>query len=92
MDKTELEIRRMQDAEQLVANPLFTDAKAHIEAELWRLFRETAPKDKETLEFVKAMQYFHDKYHSYFTRVISDGKIALANQKAKKSLKERVFG
>lgn len=92
MDKIEREIRRMQDAEQLVNNPLMAEAKEHIEAELWRLFRETAPKDKETLEFVKAMQYFHDKYHTFFTRVISDGKIAMANQKAKKSLKERFLG
>lgn len=92
MDKTEREIRRMQDAEQLINNALMVEAKAHIEAELWRIFRETPPQDRETLEFVKGMQYFHEKYFAFMARVISDGKVAMANQKAKKTLKERFLG
>lgn len=92
MDKTETEIRRGAEAEHLLANPLLADARAHIEAELWRLFKETPPQDAKTLEFVRAMQYFHDKYNAYLMRVISDGKVALVNLQAKKSIKERFFG
>ena len=92
MDKTEIQIRRSQEAERLMGHELMVDAKAHIEAELWRLFRETAPNDADTLQFVKAMQYYHDKYFAYLTRAVSDGKVALANAKAKKTLREKFFG
>ncbi len=92
-DKTEREIQRGDRAKRLLADDLITGAKEHIEAELWRLFRETKPQDTETLQFCKAMQYFHAKYFAFFERAVSDGKIAQINlESKKKTLRERVFG
>jgi hypothetical protein len=88
----EKDIRRGQRAEAILADDLMTEAKAHIEAELWRLFRTTAPGDLETLKFIKAMQFFHEKYNAYLTSVVSGGRLAIANEKARKTLKERFFG
>lgn len=93
MDKTEEAIRRGHKAKQILDDDLVKEANEHIEAELWRLFKETSPRDKDALEHIKAMQYFHVKYWAYLNRVIADGKIAQINLEAKKkTLKERVFG
>lgn len=93
MDKLETDIRRGEQARQLLADPLIGEARDHIEAELWRLFKDATPQDQETLQFVKAMQYFHSKYFAHFERIVTSGKIAQINLEAKKkSLKERIFG
>ena len=92
-DKLQNAIQRGERAKRLLADDLIAEAKNHIEAELWRLFKETTPQDTKTLEFTKAMQYFHAKYFAFFERVVTDGKIAQINLEAKKkTLKERVFG
>ena len=92
-DKTEREIQRGERAKRLLADDLVSEAKAHIEAELWRLFKETLPDDTYALQHIKGMQYFHAKYFAFFERVVIDGKIAQLNLEAKKkTLKERVFG
>jgi hypothetical protein len=93
MDKTETAIIRGQRAKNILDDDLVKEANEHIEAELWRLFKETSPSDKDTLEHIKAMQYFHVKYWAYLNRVLADGKIAQINLEAKKkSIKERIFG
>lgn len=93
MDKTEESIRRGHRAKQLLDDDLVKEAHEHIEAELWRVFKEAIPSDKQALEHIKAMQYFHTKYWAYLQRVITDGKIAQISLEAKKkSLKERMFG
>ncbi len=93
MDKTEEAIRRGHKAKQILDDDLVKEAHEHIESELWRLFKETSPSDKDTLEHIKAMQYFHVKYWAYLNRVLADGKIAQINLEAKKkSIKERIFG
>lgn len=92
-DKLAQEIERGERAKRLLADDLITEAKDHIEAELWRMFKETTPQDVQTLAFVKGMQYFHAKYFAFFTKAVSDGKIAQINAESrKKTLRERVFG
>lgn len=78
-DKTAQEIDRGERAKRLLGDPLVTEAREHIEAELWRMFKEASPQDAETLAFVKGMQYFHVKYFAFFTKVVTDGKIAQIN-------------
>lgn len=93
MDKTEQEINRGHRAQALLNDELVKEANEHIEAELWRLFKESKPADKSALEEIKAMQYFHVKYWAYLQKVVTDGKIAQINlESRKKSLRERVFG
>lgn len=93
MDKTEEAIRRGHKAKQILDDDLVKEAHEHIESELWRLFKEASPSNKDTLEHIKAMQYFHVKYWAYFNRVMADGKIAQINLEAKKkTLKDRIFG
>lgn len=93
MDKLEDAIRRGHKAKQLLDEELIKEAHEHIESELWRLFKETSPVDKASLEYIKAMQYFHVKYWDHLQKVVANGKIAQINLEAKKkSLKERMFG
>ena len=90
-DRLEKDIQRGQRAANLLADDLMVEAKAHIEAELWRKFQELAPSAKTELEFVKAMQYFHGKYFAFLQQAIVSGKLAQINLEAKKkSLRERV--
>lgn len=92
-DRLESDIRRGHKADELLENDLIAEAKAHIEAELWRKFQELAPSAKTELEFIKAMQYFHVKYFAFFQQAVINGKLAQINLEAKKkSLRERVFG
>lgn len=87
------EIDRGLRAQQLAENPLMIEAREHIDAELWRLFRECGPQDTDKLAFIKGMHYIHAKYNAFLTNAISNGKIAQLNvESRKKSLRERVFG
>lgn len=93
MSDQQKEINRGIHAKQLLENDLFTEAKQHMEAEFWRLFRELKPSDVEGLQFVKQMQYIHAKYQAFFAKAVTDGKMAeLQVESRKKSLRERVFG
>ena len=93
MDKLEADIRRGQEAKRILEHDIVKEAHDHIEAELWRMFKDTAPKDSQTLEFVKAMQYFHGKYWMFFQQAVTNGKLAQINLEAKKKgLKQRIFG
>lgn len=93
MASLEEDIRRGHKADELLKHELIAEAKAHIEAELWRKFQDLPPSDKASLEFVKSMQYFHAKYFAFFTQAVTNGKLAQINLEAKKkSLRERVFG
>ena len=93
MDKLEQDIRRGEEAARLLDHNLIKEANEHIEAELWRMFKDTTPQDLQTLEFVKAMQYFHGKYWAYFQQAVTNGKLASINLEAKKkTFRERFFG
>ena len=92
-DKLAKDIQRGERAKAILADDLMVEARAHIEGECWRLFKETSPQDMETLAFVKAMQYYHAKYFGFLERAVSDGKLAQINLEArKKTLRERMFG
>lgn len=92
-DRLEKDIQRGQRAANLLADDLVKEAREHIEAELWRKFKDLAPSATKELEFVKAMQYFHAKYYAFFEQAVTNGKLAQINLEAKKkSLRERVFG
>ena len=93
MSDLDHQIRRGINAKQLLDNDLFSEAKDHMEAEFWRLFRELKPSDVEGLQFVKQMQYIHAKYQAFLAKAVTDGKMAeLQVESRKKSFKERVFG
>ena len=92
-DKTEREIQRGERAKRLLADDLVSEAKAHIEAELWRLFKDASPDDTYALQHIKGMQYFHAKYYAFWESAVTNGKLASISLEAKKkTLKERVFG
>lgn len=84
-------IKRARQARELLDSPLMQEAREHIEAECWRLFKELKPTDAEGLAQVSGMQYLHGKYAAFFRRVIDDGKMAqLDIERARKpSLLER---
>lgn len=93
MDKIELEIQRAHKAQNILNDDLYKEACEHVEAELFRVFKDVSPQDVDALKHIKAMQYFHSKYQAFFMKCVTDGKIAQINLEAKKkSLKERFFG
>lgn len=92
-DKLERSIQRGARAQTLLADPLIAEAKEHVEAEIWRLFKEASPQDAAAIQHIKAMQYFHGKYYAFWERAVRDGKLAEATVEAKKkSIRERIFG
>lgn len=87
------QIERGHRAQRILQDDLIKDAREHIEAELWRLFKSLPTDDAAGLAQVKAMQYMHGKYFAFFERAVVDGKIAQINvESRKKTLRERVFG
>ncbi len=76
-----------------MADPLMVEAKEHIEAELWRLFKAAVPTDFEALSQIKSMQYMHVKYEAFLKSCINEGKLAtLEIEREKKTLRQKVFG
>lgn len=92
-DKLETAINRAAKAETIMADPVMIEAREHIDAELYRLFKATIPTDTEALSQIRGMQYMHTKYEAFLKQCITDGKLAkLELERRKKSLKERLFG
>lgn len=90
-DKLQREINRGDRARTLLADELIAEARTHMEAELWRLFKETGPQDAQTLTYIKAMQYFHAKYFGFLERAVTDGKMARAKLEIeKKTVGQRI--
>jgi hypothetical protein len=86
-------VSRGNRAEELMNDPLMVEARAHIDAELWRLFQSATPTDIEALAQIKSMQYMHGKYAAFLKMCIQDGKMArIEIDRKKKSLKERFLG
>lgn len=90
MDKSEREIQRGLRAKQILDDDLVKEAFAHIDAELWRLFRDTPPKNGEDLTFIRQMLYISEKFRMFLSKAVTDGKMAELKIKEKKSLGERV--
>lgn len=92
-DKLQSDIDRARKAEQIMSDPVMIEAKEHIEAELWRLFKAAVPTDFEALSQIKSMQYMHGKYLAFLNTCIQDGKMATLDlERRKKTLRERLFG
>ncbi len=69
------------------------EAREHIEAELWRLFKTAVPTDAEALSQIKSMQYMHAKYEAFLKACINDGKLATLEVERKKTpLMKRFLG
>jgi hypothetical protein len=93
MKDKQSDVERAQRAAQIMADPVMVEAKEHIEAELWRLFKAAVPTDFEALSQIKSMQYMHEKYSAFLNACISNGKMAtLEIEREKKSLRQRVLG
>ena len=89
----EKDIQRGLRARQILEDDLMVEATAHIDAELWRVFKEAKPNDSEALMHIRQMQYMHTKYLEFFRAAVANGKIAQINLEAKKkSLKQKIFG
>lgn len=72
-------------------DPLIQEAREHIEAEIYRLFKTVAPTDVEALSQIKAMQYMHAKYEAFFKDVVNTGKMAkMELERRKKPLLQRI--
>ena len=93
MSNLEKDISRGLRAKQILEDELMVEARAHIESELWRVFKEVKPNDAEGLMHIRQMQYMHTKYQEFLRAAMANGKVAQINLEAKKkSLKQRVFG
>lgn len=89
----EKDIQRGLRAKQILEDDLMVEATAHIDAELWRVFKELKPNDAEGLMHVRQMQYMHQKYQEFLRAAVANGRVAQIQLEAKKkSLKQRVFG
>lgn len=89
----EKDISRGLRAKQILEDDLMTEACAHIESELWRVFKEAKPNDAEALMHIRQMQYMHTKYQEFLRAAVANGRVAQINLDAKKkTLKQRVFG
>lgn len=89
----EKDIQRGLRAKQILDDDLMTEASAHIESELWRVFKEAKPNDAEALMHIRQMQYMHTKYQEFLRAAVANGRVAQINLDAKKkSLRQKVFG
>jgi hypothetical protein len=89
----EKDIQRGLRAKQILEDDLMVEATAHIDSELWRVFKEAKPNDAEALMHIRQMQYMHTKYQEFLRACVANGKLAQINLEAKKkSLKDRIFG
>jgi hypothetical protein len=84
MDKLETQVIRGQRASELLSDPLMIEARTHIDAELWRLFRAAVPTDTDALQQIKAMEYMHGKYLAFLKSAVNDGKMATMEIESKK--------
>lgn len=93
MDKLEHTANKGSRAESLLNDPLMVEAREHIDAELYRLFKAAVPTDIEALSQIKSMQYMHLKYEAFMKQCISDGKMArIEIERKKKTFKQRFLG
>ena len=93
MDRLETDVARGHRAANILDDDLVKDAFAHIDSELWRLFRSVTPSDKDDLAYIRQMQYMREKFEAFFNNAVNSGKLAqLEIERKKKTLKERVFG
>lgn len=91
--KLDQDIDRGIRANAILTDPLMVEAREHIEAELWRLFKTAVPTDAEALSQIKSMQYMHAKYEAFLKACINDGKLATLEVERKKSpLMKRFLG
>lgn len=89
----EKDIQRGLRAKQILEDDLMVEATAHIEAEMWRVFKELPPNDAEGLMHVRQMLYVHSKYKDFLAAAVKNGKVAQVKlEEKKKSLRERVAG
>lgn len=72
----ESDIRRAERAKAILEEPIFEEAKKHMEAELFRLFQAVHPTDTEGLVQIKQIQYLHDKYLAFLRSAVSNGTLA----------------
>jgi hypothetical protein len=93
VDELERRVKRGNRAIELLNDPLMSEAREHIDQELWRLFKASAPTDTEALSQIKAMEYMHGKYLGFLKLCIQDGKMATMDiERRKKTLRERFLG
>lgn len=82
------EAQRGQLAQQVLDNPVYSDAYATLEAELTRKWRES--RDRDEREHVHQMLRMLDKTRSVIEGVMRSGKLAESEIARKKTLAERV--
>jgi hypothetical protein len=88
MDNLGKDIQRGQRAANILADDLVQEAFAHIDAELWRLFKSVTPSDKDDLAYIRQMQYMREKFAAFFNNVVSNGKMASLEVERQSKLKQ----
>lgn len=83
MDQLEIDARRGEQAEQLLAHPLIVEARERLEAEIFRQFKESHLRDKEGREYLRLMQHVATLFFGYLESAVSDGKVAKLEIKQK---------
>lgn len=91
-DKTEIEILRGKDAEQLLANPLLIEAFEIIERDIIQKWQTSPARDEKARETLYLSQLLLQRLASQLRLVVETGQIAQASlaQRAGQTLK-RVF-
>jgi len=84
----EQEARRGQLAQEVIDNPVYTDAHEAVESEIVRLWKDSRdPKDREQLH---ALLGLHTKIKTAMESVMRSGEIASAELRRKQTVMERI--
>lgn len=75
VDKAQLEIRRGNEADLIVSNPIYKEAMIAIRADLFDKFSKTKQKDKEDREEIYSQLQAFERFQTYLESVMKTGKI-----------------
>ena len=87
----EEELRRARQAEQVLQNPLVSDAIKAMESELYEAWLTTPARDEAGRDWIWRQAVVTRKFKDIFKGMMEGGKIADFRIKEKESLKERAL-
>lgn len=83
-------IRRASEANRIWNEPIFVEAREHIEKALMKGFADTPLRDDDGLRRIRMLYEAHKAYESFFRRAMDDGKMAEESLRHKKGLRDRI--
>lgn len=75
VDKAQAEIRRGNEANLIISNPIYLEAMIAIRADLFDKFSKTKQKDKEDREEIYSQLQSFERFQTYLESVMKTGKI-----------------